>query len=92
MRVAFTPGADLALARFGQNEQITILHNLQEAVQMCETGNCTKLTKLTRIPHLYRVVCGDFRVIGTRFNNDFLVTDVLRRNEKTYRFYGRKGV
>lgn len=87
MRVAFTPGANRALARFVQADQVDILHNLQEAVQMCDTGNCAKLTKLTRIPHLYRIVCGDFRVIGTRFNDDFLVTDVLRRNEKTYRFY-----
>lgn len=85
MRVAFTSAADLSLARFTEAEQVRILENIQEAVGMCETGNCTKLVKLRKAPH-YRIVCGKMRVIGDRYHDTFIVVDVLRRNEKTYRF------
>ena len=86
MRVAFTSAADLALRHFPVTDQVGILHNIQEAVQMCETGNCRKLGRLRKMPGMYRIVCGDHRAIGCRFGDTFLVTDVLRRHEKTYRF------
>lgn len=86
MRVAFTSAADLALGRFPTDTQVGILHNIQEAVQMCETGTCRKMVKMRREPSMYRIVCGDHRAIGCRFGDTFLVIDVLRRHEKTYRF------
>lgn len=86
LRVAFTPAANLALAKFGDSEQLAILMNIQEAAQMCNNGNCYKMVKLRKVPHMYRIVCGRNRAICTRFGDTILVVDVLRRHEKTYRF------
>lgn len=86
LRVAFTPAADLALAQFGEDEQVAILMNIQEAVKMCNRGSCHKMIKLRKVPGLYRIVCGEKRAICSRFGNTVLIMDVLRRNERTYRF------
>jgi len=85
LRVAFTSAASLALAQFDEDEQMAILLNIQEAVQMCD-GNCYKMVKLRKVPHMYRIVCGKSRAICTRFGDCVLITDILRRNERTYRF------
>lgn len=86
LRVAFTPAASLALARFTEVEQLAILENIQEAVKMCSNGSCHKMIKLRKVPHMYRIVCGRCRAICTRFGDTVMITDVLLRNERTYRF------
>ena len=85
LRVRFTPKANCALSCLGEDLQLALIYNIQDAVRMAGAGRCQKLTKLRKVPGLYRIKCGDMRVFCTRFHDTLLVTDVVRRREGTYR-------
>lgn len=85
LRVRFTKKADDALAGFNEAHQLDILYNIQEAARMGAVGRCHKLAKMRRIPGMYRIVCGERRVFCTRYGQTLLITDIVRRREKTYK-------
>ncbi len=73
------------MAALESGQQLNILYSLQEAVQMCGCGPCGKMIKLRRCPGMYRVQAGKHRILGHYFCGAFVVTDILLRNERTYR-------
>lgn len=85
MKVIFSQRANEQLRALSECEQLNVLYSLQDAARMCDCGRCGKMTKMRGVPGLYRVVAGRKRILGNFYCGTFVVTDILLRNERTYR-------
>lgn len=87
MRVVFEPKADEFLRGMDTGRALSIINNIQDAVNMLSTNGSTDKIKRMRCPNdgVLRVTCGRYRAFCVLNDGQLVVQEIAKRDEKTYK-------